>query len=66
MAAKLTTPFSRYHTEAIVRGDSAVLYVRTLEMDQAVIPAEEYNQLARFYRDVARADKAQIVLARKE
>ena len=62
----LSTPFAKYRTATIALGDTALLYTRTLEMTQALIPATEYNKLAEFYRAIARADKAQVVLAIKQ
>jgi len=62
----LQTPFAMFATAVVARGDTAVLYTRTLEMSQAEIPAAHYNDLAAFYRAVARADKAQVVLAKRE
>ena len=40
--------------------------MRTIELEKAVIPAPQYNDYAAFLRAVARADKAQVVLRRKE
>ena len=62
----LSTPFAEYHTATIALGDTVILYVRTLELNEALIPAAQYNKLAEFYRAIARADKAQVVLAGKE
>jgi len=63
---KLATAFAKYATSVRALGDTAVMYTRTIELDQAVIPGQAYNELAAFYRAVARADKAQVVLAKKE
>ncbi|HMK39053.1 MAG TPA: DUF3857 domain-containing protein, partial [Bacteroidota bacterium] len=62
----LSTPFARYRTATIARGDTAILYLRSLEMHDALIPAAQYNTLAEFYRAIARADKAQVVLVAKQ
>jgi hypothetical protein len=62
----LAKPFGAYYTSTVARGDTALLYVRSLEMKQAVIPAEQYNQVVEFYKAIARADKAQVVLTRKD
>jgi transglutaminase-like putative cysteine protease len=62
----LSTSFAKYRTATIALGDTAILYSRTLEMNEALIPAPEYNKLADFYRGIARADKAQVVLVVKQ
>jgi len=62
----LLAPFGKFFAATVAQGDTALLYVRTLELDQSEIPAAKYNEFAAFYRAVARADKAQVVLASKQ
>ena len=58
----LTTDFGTFHSASTALGDTALLYTRRLEIKEKEIPASRYGEYAKFFRDVVRADKAQIVL----
>ena len=41
-----------------------ILFIRSLELKQNVIPAENYAEYQKFFSDIVRADKAQVVLVK--
>ena len=62
----LMTPFGRFFSATIAQGDTALFYMRRIELDRAEIPAASYNDYAAFLRAVSKADKAQVVLRQRE
>jgi hypothetical protein len=58
----LTTPFGRYQASSTLEADGMLRYQRTLEIRETRIPASEYEAVRAFFRTVAAADRAQVVL----
>ena len=58
----LAEEFGTFRSAVVALGDSAILYIRKLEIGKKEIPASRYREYVRFFRDVARADRAQVVL----
>ncbi|MBO0939887.1 DUF3857 and transglutaminase domain-containing protein [Fibrella sp. HMF5335] len=61
----LDTKFGTYQARADVQGNQ-LIYTRRLRMHRGRYPAEAYADYADFRKKVARADKAQLVLIKKE
>lgn len=61
----LQSSFGEFHSQTIVRGDTAILYIRSQEIRTYSIPAQNYAEYKKFLSDIVKADKAQVVLVRK-
>lgn len=61
----LDTKFGNYSARADISGNR-VSYVRRLRMHRGSYPAEAYTEYADFRKKVAKADRAQLVLIKKE
>lgn len=63
---QLETPYGHYHAEnSLNQEDGTLTYQRTLALTATEIPPDAYDTYRDFLRQVARADKAQLVLVRK-
>lgn len=61
----LESSFGSYHSRTIAYGDTAVIYIRSIEIREYSIPAKNYNEYGKFLSDIVKADKAHVVLVRK-
>ncbi|MFO7446834.1 MAG: hypothetical protein R6W90_10740, partial [Ignavibacteriaceae bacterium] len=61
----LETSFAEYTSKAVADGDSVIIHVRKLEVKEYSVPAENYPEYRKFFSEVVKADKNQIVLIRK-
>lgn len=55
-------PFGRYRAEVVATPDGQLAYYRLFEITATRLPPEQYEPFRRFLADVARADRAQVVL----
>jgi hypothetical protein len=62
---KLESRFGKYYSSVKVMPDK-ILYCRKQEQYSGRFPASEYNTLTKFYDDIYKADRAKIVLVKKE
>ena len=54
-------------TEKSIPGDEGeIVFVRKLQVDNYEVPAENYNEYKKFFSDVVKADRGQVVLIKKE
>jgi hypothetical protein len=60
------TSFGEFHAKTLARGDTAIVYTRSFELRDYSIPAKTYGEYRKFYTDVVKADRAQVVLVRKK
>jgi hypothetical protein len=60
--ATVETSFGRYEAHVVAEPDHTLVYYRRVEIHQATIPAEEYDTFRDFLRQIAQADRAQVVL----
>ncbi len=60
-ATKLENPFGSYQTSTNLQGNKLV-YIRTFTRNKGSFPASSYPDLIAFYKEVAKIDKAQVVL----
>ena len=56
----IKSQFGEYKSEITLR-DNVVTYIRVLKMEQGTFPAETYDQLRDFYKQIVKADKIKIV-----
>lgn len=61
----LTSSFGSFSSSTVALGDTALVFRRRLEVDNRVIPAEHYGEYRKFFSDVVKADRAQVVLVKK-
>lgn len=64
-ALKLETKFGKYTAAAELKGDK-IYYYRNIEKYDGEFPASDYNDLAKFYEQIYKADRSRIVLVKKE
>jgi hypothetical protein len=62
----LTSSFGEFKSKTVAIGDSAIVYERSLEIREYSIPAKKYIEYRTFFADIVKADKAQVVLVRKD
>ncbi len=62
---KIETKYGSYEISTAVKDDK-VLYFRKMLMPKGVYAASQYAEVSDFFRKVAKADKSQIVLVKKE
>ncbi|MFY7888361.1 MAG: DUF3857 domain-containing protein [Spirosomataceae bacterium] len=60
-ASKLQNQFGSYQTDFILEGNKLV-YIRKFTRNKGIFPANAYPEFLAFYKDVAKMDKAQVVL----
>ncbi|MGA9118013.1 MAG: DUF3857 domain-containing protein [Bacteroidota bacterium] len=61
----LESSFGAFHARTVRMGDSALVYTRTLEIRNAVVPAASYEEYRRFFTEIVREDRAQAVLVKR-
>ncbi|MDH3458398.1 MAG: DUF3857 and transglutaminase domain-containing protein [Gemmatimonadota bacterium] len=64
--AQLETGFLRYAARAEVGADGILVYYRSLEVNEPTFPAEQYEAFRDAMRQIAQADRAQVVLVARE
>jgi len=62
----LESSFGGFKSKTMMLGDTAVRYTRSLEIREYTIPANNYSEYRKFFADIVKADRAQVVLVRKQ
>lgn len=62
---RIETPFAHYEARVDVPSDGTLVYRRRVEVHQVTLPPDEYEALRTFMRQVAQADRQQVVLVRR-
>ena len=62
---KLTSSFGEFHSRTEKTTGNGLLYVRSLEIKNYSIPAENYDEYRKFFEDIVKADRVQVVLVKK-
>jgi len=62
---KIQTKFGKYFSSVKVMPDK-ILYYRNREQYSGTFPPSDYNELVKFYEQIYKADRAKIVLVKKE
>ncbi len=65
MPIQITSKFGEYEANVTVRPDGQITYTRRLQMNKVEFPAETYEELRQFLKEIVKADKIQIVLSNK-
>ena len=60
----LVSSFGNFSSKVSKYGDEEILYVRSLEVKNYEIPAENYKEYRKFFADVVKSDRSQVVLVK--
>ena len=61
----LVSSFGNFSSKVSKYGDDEILYVRSLEIKDYEIPAENYKEYRQFFAGVVKSDRSQVVLVKK-
>lgn len=61
-SVEMETPFGKYAAKAEIEPDGMLVYTRLLEVTDPTFPAEHYDAFREAMRQIAQADRAQVVL----
>lgn len=61
----VTSKFGKYYCSVKLKGDK-LYYYRSIESYSGRFPANEYNELAKFYESIYKADRNKVVLVKSE
>lgn len=61
----LTSSFGGFSSKVLTVNEKELLYIRSLEVKTYSVPAENYNEYRKFFADIVKADKSQVVLIKK-
>ncbi|MEO1627243.1 MAG: DUF3857 domain-containing protein, partial [Bacteroidota bacterium] len=62
----IETPYGRYQLKVRKKGERQIECERKLNIQSVNLPATEYNDFRKFYKQVAKMDKAKIVLVKQK
>lgn len=62
---KLKTSFGSFTSRTTAVSDSLIVFTRELEISDYSIPASNYAEYRKFFSDIVKADRAQVVLVKK-
>jgi hypothetical protein len=62
----IQTSFSEFSSKTIALGDTAIVYKRSMEIRDYSVPPEKYAEYRKLHADIVKADRAQVVLVRKD
>ena len=65
LPVELKSPFGTFSEKSVVLGDTAIKFVRRLEIREYNLPASGYGEYRKFFYDVVHADRGQVVLVKK-
>jgi hypothetical protein len=61
----ISTSFGTFSCRTVASGDTAIMYVRRMELTNPTIPAEHYGEYRSFIQEIVKADRAMVVLRLK-
>lgn len=62
----LHSSFGNFLSKTIENKTNTILFIRSLEIKDYLVPAENYSEYQKFFADVVKADKQQVVLVKKK
>lgn len=62
----IQSSFGTFSERTVVFGDTAIQFVRRLQVHEYSIPASQYSEYRKFFYDVVRADRGEVVLVKKQ
>lgn len=62
----LVSSFGQFSSKTYPLGDTAIVYTRSLEIQTYSIPPDHYTEYRKFFSDIVKADRAQVVLVKKK
>ena len=60
----LSSSFGNFSSKVSEYGDGEILYVRSIEVKNYQVPAQNYNEYRKFFTDVVKSDRTQVVLVK--
>ena len=61
----LSSSFGEFYSKVVQGSDGNIMYVRSMEIKRYEIPAENYDEYRKFFGEVVKADRSQVVLVKK-
>ena len=61
----INSSFGEFSSKTIVDADSKIVFVRKIQINDYSIPAEKYTEYKNFFATVAKADRAQVILVKR-
>ncbi len=61
----LSSFFGEFYSKVVQGSDGNIMYVRSMEIKKYEILAENYDEYRKFFGDVVKADRSQVVLVKK-
>jgi transglutaminase-like putative cysteine protease len=65
LPVELQSSFGTFSEKSVMRGDTAIQFVRRLEIRKYSVPASGYGEYRKFFNDIVRTDRGQVVLVKK-
>lgn len=62
----LSSSFGNFESKVTPLSETKILYVRSLQIKKYSIPAKNYEEYRKFFSNVVEADRAQVVLVKKD
>ncbi len=62
----LKSSFGSFMEKSVSDSNGKVFFIRNLEVDNYIIPAENYDEYQKFFSKVVKADRGKVVLIRNE
>ena len=62
----LETSFGSFNSKTFQSGDSVVIFQRRIEMKNYKIPAKKYSEYRKFWTEIVKADRENVVLVKKK
>ncbi len=63
---EIQSSFGKFTEKTVAIGDTAVQFYRRLEIHEYTIPASQYSEYRKFFFDVVRADRGEVVLVKTQ
>ncbi|MFA6979200.1 MAG: DUF3857 domain-containing protein [Ignavibacteriaceae bacterium] len=61
----INTSFGEFSSKTLVDADSKIVFVRKIKINDYSIPAEKYTEYRNFFTNVVKADRAQVILIKR-
>jgi len=61
----INTSFGEFSSKTLVDADSKIVFVRKIKINDYSIPAEKYTEYRNFFSNVVKADRAQVILIKR-
>lgn len=62
---ELQSSFGTFSEKSVLLGDTAIQFLRRLEIREYSMPPSDYGEYRKFFNDVVRTDRGEVVLVKK-